>query len=80
MRPTYTVSIQECLSLGVPVIVSGAVERLDQCAVFESRNQESFHTAFLECLESLERQEDKVVEFGSGKDLVAVVRRSLGGG
>lgn len=84
LRPTYTdgdsVSIRECLSLGVSVIASDAVKRPDQCAVFESRNQESFNTVFLECLESLERQQSQAVEFGFDKDLIAVVRRTLGEG
>ena len=83
LRPTYTdgdsASIFECLSLGVSVIASDAVKRPDQCAIFESRSQESFNVVILECLELLEQQR-KAVGFGFYKDLVAVVRRTLGGG
>ena len=84
IRPTYTdgdsVSIRECLSLGVPVIASDAVKRPDQCSIFESRNQESLHAVFLDCFESPEQNDRKAVEFGFDKDLVAIVRRSLVGG
>ena len=82
IRPTYTdgdsVSIRECLSLGVPVIASDAVRRPDSCRLFESRNQKSLNTAFLDLLALLDSGERKPVEFGFDRDLIAVVKKSIG--
>lgn len=82
IRPTYTdgdsVSIRECLSLGVPVIASDAIRRPGACHLFESRNQESLNTVFLDLVTSLESNNRKSVEFGFDRELVAVIKKSNG--
>ena len=81
IRPTYTdgdsVSIRECLSLGVPVIASDAVRRPDECSLFESRNQDRLNTVFLEVLASRDPEQRTPVEFGFDSDLIAVFQKSI---
>ena len=82
IRPTYTdgdsVSIRECLSLGVPVIASDAIRRPEACRLFESRNQESLNTVFCDLVTTLESKARKPVEFGFDRELVAVIKKAIG--
>lgn len=82
IRPTYTdgdsVSIRECLALGVPVIASDAVSRPKECHVFKSRNQESLESVFLELLPALVPEKLTPVEFGFDQMLVNVINSAVG--
>ena len=55
VRPSITdgdsVSIRECLSLGVPVIASNAVSRPPECILFENRNQQKLEQTIMKFLE-----------------------------
>lgn len=54
VRPSLTdgdsVSVRECLSLGVPVIASDAVWRPQRCVLFPSGDQQAFNDAVLKML------------------------------
>jgi glycosyltransferase involved in cell wall biosynthesis len=58
LRPTITdgdsVSIRECLSMGVPVLTSDAVPRPAQCELFKSGDYSDFSTRFIELIKDIE--------------------------
>lgn len=60
VRPTTTdtsaISIDEALSLGVPVLASDSVERRPQVELFRNRNLDDFYTKLREMLKQPERK------------------------
>lgn len=67
LRPTITdgdsVSIRECLYLGIPVIASDCVPRPDACIVFKSRDQVHFEESVLRTIADLPNAKKKTLEF-----------------
>jgi glycosyltransferase involved in cell wall biosynthesis len=67
VRPSVTdgdsVSVRECLSLGVPVIASNAVWRPQECILFENRNQQELDQTVMEFLKKPYK-----IDSGSQKD------------
>lgn len=64
LRPTVTdgdsVSVRECLYLGVPVIASDCVPRPDGCIIFNSRDQNNFEAVFFDTMAELTKAKKKL--------------------
>lgn len=64
LRPTNTdswaMSISESISLGVPVIASDACKRENGTIIFETRNQNAFNEAIINCLDNLKIEKEKL--------------------
>lgn len=80
LRPTSTdgdsVSIRECLALGVPVLASDAVPRPAACEFFRSRDFDHFSERFWQmCGSDNDKVERQVEAFDN--DLLSVIRSVL---
>ena len=80
LRPTSTdgdsVSIRECLALGVPVLASDAVPRPAACELFRSRDFDHFSERFWQmCGSDNDKVERQVEAFDN--DLLSVIRSVL---
>ena len=64
LRPTNTdswaMSISEGISLGVPVVTSDACKRENGAIIFETRNQDAFNEAIINCLDNLKIEKEKL--------------------
>jgi glycosyltransferase involved in cell wall biosynthesis len=87
VRPTITdgdsVSVRECLSLGVPVVASDAVARPPGCVLFKSRDMDGFDAAVESVLGDLPGWRGKMQEIrkqaagDTAERMVAIYRRVL---
>lgn len=82
VRPTITdgdsVSIRECLFLGVPVVASDAVKRPEGCVIFKNRDGEALLEAVVSSLENIDSMREKIknIEYPDPSDSVVSVYRS----
>ena len=87
VRPTITdgdsVSVRECLSLGVPVVASDAVARPPGCVLFKSRDMDGFDAAVESVLGDLPSWRSRMQEIrkqaagDTAERMMAIYRRVL---
>jgi glycosyltransferase involved in cell wall biosynthesis len=81
LRPTLTdgdsVSIRECLSLGVPVLASDAVERPPTCHTFPTQNYQQFAAEFWRLLDDPEQERSNPDPMNFEDDLLRLFENLL---
>ncbi len=84
VRPTVTdgdsISIRECLHLGVPVIASDAVDRPDECILFRSRDTDAMIESIAHALRNIEDYRTRLranAVVNSSERIMEIYRESL---